>query len=93
MPFVSVWIDPSDIDDPAAERRLEKMTAALTALREGDSEAAVAILSSEASDKQLQREKAKEREFRRLYDEWHALPMPRPEFLTFAHSKRTETRV
>lgn len=39
----------------------------------------------------LSREVEKECEAARLYSEWRALPIPRPEFLTWAHSKREKT--
>lgn len=40
----------------------------------------------------LRRKLEMERELARLFDEWRALPLPRPDFFDFAHHKRKASR-
>lgn len=91
MPYVKVWVDDCEGGCVAAERLGEVARAALNMLRSGDQLGAIRALGEAVGDPRAKREKACELEVARLYSEWHALPQPRPEFLTFAHSRRKFT--
>lgn len=70
----------------------EALQDSLNALRENAFDKAEGIIEDALKDDPLRCEIEKERELALLLDEWRGLPMPRPDFLTFAHSKRKWSR-
>ncbi|MFD0979277.1 hypothetical protein [Tropicimonas aquimaris] len=62
-------------------------------LRDGQVDDAIRKLELAIDDKAARREAEKENELRGLYHLWLAEPKPRPEFLSFAHSKRKASAV
>jgi len=64
------------------------LTAVLADLRRGDINAAIRALVAIAPDKGAELEKKREEELFALFSAWREMPMPRPEFLTFAHKRR-----
>ena len=93
MPYVTVWIDPDEAcDDCRALDDLRGAAAeALRLARDGDALGVVRVLSAVQPDSIATRERDKERELAKLYDAWLLYPLPRPEFLTFAHKRRRHT--
>lgn len=93
MPYVEVWVDSVECDGDCqyGEKAETAMVEALEKLREGDQLGAIRILGEATDDKKVQAERQKEKELTGLYKGWLDLPMPRPDFLTFAHSRRKHT--
>ena len=93
MPYVTVWAEPEeacedcqDLDDlrgAAAE--------ALKLARAGDVLGVVRVLSAVQPDSIARAERDKERELAKLYEDWLLHPLPRPEFLSWAHKRRRHT--
>lgn len=90
MPYVEVWIEDPECsgDCRRAEKAHEAMEIALERLREGDHIGAIRTLGSATGDHLHRREADKEKELANLYSSWLKQPIPRPEFLTFAHKNR-----
>lgn len=92
MPYVEVWVeDPAcNGDCHRAEKAQEAMEDALEQIRSGDHLGAMLTLGKATGDTQLRREaeKEKEKELVNLYSSWLKQPIPRPEFLSFAHKHR-----
>lgn len=91
MPYV--WIDDHECDgfcDRAIDLG-EAAKEALAFLREGDTLNAIRTLGKATRDEASETERRKEEELRQLYQDWLEQPRPRPEFLTFAHTRRKAT--
>ena len=95
MPYVTVWIDPDEAceDCRALDDLRGAVAEALKLARDGDVLGVVRVLSAAQPDSTAMRERDKERELAKLYEDWLLCPMPRPDFLTFAHKRRKHSAV
>ncbi|SNS30942.1 hypothetical protein [Tropicimonas sediminicola] len=91
MPYVEVWVDECDGTCGRATQQEKTIRETIQMLRDGQVDDAIRKLGLAIDDKAEKREVAKENELRGLYHLWLAEPIPRPEFFSFAHSKRQAT--
>ena len=86
MPYVEVWVEQEpDENDRAA------MRSALEAIRVCDYDRAEGILGERLQDEKYLKAAAKERELKKLYEEWKEKSATQG-FLSWSHSRRQWTR-
>ena len=92
MPYVTVWIDPEDGGDcDKCDEAREAAIHAQDLAKEGDMLGVIRALSVIAESEDARKERLRETEARELYKAWLKVPAPRPDFLTYAHTRRKHT--
>ena len=91
MPYVNVWVDDPYDCCPKCKKLDDEIRDALKFLRDGENDKASQLLGIAVNDESAIKRQKIDNELASIYSDW-LRQVPRPDFLTFAHRIRKETR-